>query len=179
MLMKLAKYHGHRIKFSAFRCDALIQSTDVIFRTNEPIGRYELDLSIPYHRAVACKWSPRLDESIYLLSFVLGEIMDVVALDPTLGFKYFEIKESGSKVFRPIKLVKFRQALKSLNDHAARELTLLKTVAKISKNSDLIARVFRVSAPLVSFKYTLICLFCSYLMKINQENSMPMNLGIY
>jgi hypothetical protein len=146
MLMKLAKYHGHRIKFTAFRCDAMIQSSDVIFKTNEPIGRYELDLSIPYHRAVACKRVSFAFATEAYNCYWLGEIMDVVALDPTLGFKCFEIKEAGSKTFRPVKLVKFRQAMKPSNDITARELTLLRTVAEISKNNSQIVRVFKVGA---------------------------------
>ncbi len=68
MLMKLAKYHGWRIKFSAFRCDANIQSKDVIFKTNEPIGSYQLDLSIPYHRAVACMFYSNINHIIIAYS---------------------------------------------------------------------------------------------------------------
>lgn len=126
MLMKLAKYHGYRIRFSAFRCDFSIHSNDVIFKTHEPLGSYQLNLSIPYHRAVAC------------------EILDVVALDPTLGFKFFEMKDGGSKTFRPVKFVKYRQSIKPSTDVTAKELQLLKAVAAISNDAELITRVFKV-----------------------------------
>lgn len=126
MLIKLAKCHGTKVTFSANNCDVTVKSSEVVFKIDEPSGSYELDLSNPYHCAIAF------------------EMLDVVALDPTLGFKVFHYKEPRGKAFNAIELDKFRCSLKSqFTDKIEAELRRLKAIVSLASDSSHIEKTFR------------------------------------
>ena len=84
-----------------------------------------LDLSDPYQRAVAY------------------EALDVVALNPTLSFKYFEIYDATSKQYNSLNLTKFRSSLlNNLTAESKNDLLLLHAIAKISKDSEMVNKMF-------------------------------------
>eukprot|EP01035_Chromulina_nebulosa_P020409 gene20409-26486_t len=126
ILMKLARFHGHRIRFSAQKCDVIVKSDDIILEINEPIGKYQLNLSNPYDRAVA------------------SELLDLVASDPTLEFSKFEFSDSKdfNKRSTSLSLIKCRETILQLSSENQAEVDRLTKIVNIASDSEKIEEVF-------------------------------------
>lgn len=125
-LVKLARYHGDRLKFSIEKCDLGIRCSETILRLDEPGGLYSLDLSNPYHRAVAL------------------ELLDIIALLPQYAFRSFEFSKDNGKTdkFQKLHLERIRIPYKNLDHDVKYEINQLQDIVNIAFDVDKIHRLF-------------------------------------
>ena len=80
-MMKIAATLGERIEIIASNCDFKIRSGNVKYKVNDPCGEYQLDLSLPYDRA------------IFL------ELLDAQANETNIEVKHIDFLKAGATSF--------------------------------------------------------------------------------
>jgi hypothetical protein len=100
------------------------KSGEIILRRQDPIGKYELNLSSDYGLAV-----------VY-------DLLYIVANHPSLTFKTFDISEDFGKSWNTVQLEKYAQLREDLSDNEKREILFEEKKQKIGSDYEHILQVF-------------------------------------
>ena len=123
-LMTIPLICGARLRFSASECDFLLKSSKIVLNRRDPVGRYELNMSSDYGRAV------------------LFDIFDIIANHPSLIIKEYSISQDSGAKWNSLKFKKFAIKKELLTAREHKEIHNQRVILSVSQNEKKIIQLF-------------------------------------